>query len=190
MIFSTVVFASVSVAYILWELGVPKNADVRDILKDFVDVSPCVLVLFFCRPWAAWFLCLCLMANVVIYDNRIFGGVLFIAAYASASIFASWFHSFDAALAFTGFFCAACVSLPISFYYKGDARFKAVIPVYSLLAVAPLLYAFGKTLNFGFLCLVLGDIGLGIYGGCEKKWVKVAANILYFAGTCFVPLSL
>ena len=190
MIWSFVLLAPICAAYVLWECNVPRSATLMDILKDFVDVSPCLILFAFNRPWAALFLCLCLMANEFIYDSWVLGGLLFAAAYASASVLASWFHAFDILCAAMSVGFVAAISVPIAFAYKGTAGFKAGLCVYSVFAVTPLLYAFTKTLNPGFLCLALGDIGLGIYGACEKKWVKVAANILYFAGTCFVPLSL
>lgn len=190
MIFSLIVFAAISAAYVLWEYNVPKNATIMDILKDFVDISPCVILLIFNRPWAAIFLCLCLMANEFIYDSWVLGGLLFSAAYGSASIFASWFHPFSLAFAIFSVGIIVVLAVPIAIRYKGTAAFRAGICVYSILSVAPLIYAFLITLNPGFISLALGDIGLGVYGVCEKKWVKVAANILYFLGTCLVPMSL
>ena len=190
MIFSLIVFAAISAAYVLWEYNVPKNATIMDMLKDFVDISPCVILLIFNRPWAAVFLCLCLMANEFIYDSWILGGMLFAAAYGSASILASWFHPFSLAFAIFSAAVIVVLSIPIAIGYKGTAGFRVGICVYSVLSVAPLVYAFSITLNPGFISLAIGDIGLGVYSVCEKKWVKVAANILYFFGTCFVPMSL
>lgn len=190
MIFSLIVFILVATAYVLWEYNVPKNATIMDILKDFVDVSPCVILLIFNRPWAAIFLSLCLMANMFIYDSWIMGGLLFATAYGSASVLASLFSPFDILMAIFSVGMIAALTVPIAIAYKGTAGFRAALCVYSVLAISPLIYAFSKTINPGFLCLALGDIGLGLYGICEKKWVKVAANILYFLGTCLVPMSL
>ncbi|MBO7123282.1 MAG: hypothetical protein J6V90_08390 [Treponema sp.] len=190
MIWAFILFAPICAAYIFWECNIIKNNAVRVILKDFVDISPAVILLAFNRPWAAIFLMACLMANMFIYDNLVLGGILFAAAYASASVLASWFHPFDITCAAmsVGFVVASLV--PIILLYKGEKKFKVGICVYALIAVVPLAYALSKTLNFGFLCLALGDIGLGGYEATNKKVVKIIANILYFAGTCLVPLSL
>lgn len=190
MIFSLIVFVLVATAYVFWEYNIPKNATIMDIMKDFVDISPCVILLIFNRPWSAVFLCLCLMANMFIYDSWILGGLLFAAAYGSASVLATWFRPFDIVLAISSVGIIILLTVPIAIAYKGTVGFRSALFVYSILAVSPLTYAFSKTLNPGFLCLAIGDIGLGVYGACEKKWVKVAANILYFLGTCLVPMSL
>ena len=99
MIFSLIIFVLVATAYVLWEYNVPKNATVMDILKDFVDISPCVILLIFNKHWAAVFLCLCLMANMFIYDSWILGGLLFALAYSYASVIASYFCPFNIILA-------------------------------------------------------------------------------------------
>lgn len=190
MIWSFVLLAPICACYVLWECGVVKNVAARDLTKDFVDISPAVILLAFNRPWAAVFLMLCLMANMFIYDNWVVGGVLFAAAYMTASIFSAWLCPFDIMLVVFGLVLALGAAVPIAHACQGSALFKVGLVFYSVLAIAPLTYAFAKTANLGFLFLILGDIGLGVYEICGAKWVKVAANILYFAGTCFVPLSL
>lgn len=190
MIWAAILFIPICAAYVLWEYNIPKNATVMDILKDFVDISPAVILLVFNRPWCAVFLMLCLVANEFIYDHWILGGLLFAAAYGSASVLATWFQSFDILLAIFALVMALGASIPIACAYNEKKSFKIGLVIYSVLAIAPLTYAFAKTANLGFICLIFGDIGLGINGNYEKKWLKVAANILYFAGTCLVPLAL
>lgn len=190
MIWSLAIFVPVCLCYVLWEFNAVKNATIMDLMKDFVDVSPAVILLVFNRPWADIFLALCLMANMFIYDNWILGGLLFAAAYGSASTLASSAVPFNLCFAIGAVMIMTVVSTPMAVYYKGKPVLKAGACVYAVASLAPCLYTFCVTANPGFLCLVLGDVGLGLYGLSNNNYVKAAANVLYFAGTCLVPLSL
>ena len=190
MIWSFILLIPICAFYLLWEFNVVKNATVMDLMKDFVDISPAVILLVFNRPWCAAFLMLCLMANEFIYDNWAIGGVLFAAAYGSASVLASSMVPFNGWYILLAAVAMAVVAVPIAILYKGKAILKIGACSYSALALAPCVYALCATRNPGFLLLVLGDIGLGVYGITDNKYVKAGANLLYFAGTCLVPLSL
>ena len=190
MFYSIIVFILVAAAYVAWELNAVKNATIMDIMKDFVDVSPCVLMLCFNKPYCIIFLAFCLMANEFIYDNQILGGLLFITAYASASVLSSMYFDFKLVNLIICLIVMLFTEVPILLIYKGSVSEKITIGIYGILSLCPCLYAFSVTFNVGFMLLALGDIWLGIYGAMNNKCIKIVANLFYFAGTCFVPLIL
>ena len=190
MIWSLALFIPICIFYLLWEFNAVKNATVMDLMKDFVDISPAIILLVFNRPWAAIFLMACLMANEFIYDNWVIGGLLFTAGYAAASILASSVVPFNIWFAIGSALIMAVISTPMAIFYNGKAGHKVGACIYAVISLAPCLYAFCLTANPGFICLVLGDVLLGFYGLSNNKYVKIVANLFYFAGTCLVPLAL
>ena len=190
MIWSFALFVPICACYLMWEFNAIKNATIMDLMKDFVDISPAIILLVFNRPQSAIFLMFCLMANEFIYDNWILGGALFAVGYATASFLACYGSGFYIVIALTAVLAILIFEIPLLIVWKGSARLKVCAACYGIIALLPCVYAFEITLNPGFLLLAAGDIGLGFYGVCEKKWIKIVANVIYFAATCFIPLSL
>ena len=182
-------FLVVGAAYLLEELKF-KGGVVGDLLKDFVDASPAVILLPFCNQQAALFLMVCLIANEFIYDNLFVGAGLFAVGYASASLLSVW-GAFDLDKIYVGIVTTVSVIVPLLSVYKGDLKLKIGAGVYGGLTLSLLFYAFYVTWNPGFLALAIGD-ALLLVGEIfkENKAVRIVSDLFYFFGTCFVPLSL
>lgn len=101
MIWSFALFVPICACYLMWEFNAIKNATIMDLMKDFVDISPAIILLAFNRPQSAIFLMFCLMANEFIYDNWILGGALFAVGYATASFLACYGSGFYIVIALT-----------------------------------------------------------------------------------------
>lgn len=187
---SIVFYLVIGAAYVVWALKAVKLDCVNDLLKDFVDVSPALLCIVFHQYPAAVFLMCCLMANEFIYDNYFVGAGLFAAGYGFASVFAVVGKPFDwVALAVALGLVVTAAALVIVLY-KGNKAYKIGAVVYGFACLAPCVYAFGATFNPGFLALVVGDILLILNEAFDKKPIRIASDLNYFFGTCFVPLAL
>lgn len=190
MLVPAILFALISASYACWELGLIKNKTISSLLKDFADCAPCVLLLALGKPGTAWFLCLCLMANWTICDFWPMGFALFAGAYAEASIQAVWGAPLNLLNLGVCLGALLLAEVPLMILCKEKPAVKIGAGIYGFVSLAPCLYAFSVTFNPGFLCLALGDAGLGLDAAFGKKWIKITANFLYFAGLCLVPLSL
>lgn len=189
MVWSISFFAVVCACYLLRELGVVKGV-AADLLKDFVDVSPAVILLPFCGFKSALFLMSCLIANEFIYDNIFIGAGVFAAGYVSASLFSVWGVLNLDKIYISGVTAIAAI-VPLLAVYKGELKLKIGAGIYGGLTIPVILYAFYVTLNPGFLALAIGD-ALLLVGEMlkENKAVRIVSDCFYFLGTCFVPLSL
>jgi len=174
------------ICYLLWEVG-DFNKVVNKCLKLFVDLSP-LIILIFNRSFASCiFLMLCLIANFVIFKKQTIGGVIFIFAYSFASIYSVWNYKFNISAFFIAFGVILIVELLLLKFYKEN---KIGIIIYGFTSSLLCIYAFMETLNFGFLCLMLGDMFLIVNEIRKNKVVFLISDLLYFVGVCLVPLSL
>ena len=189
VIVSSVLFLAIASCYLIWKLTSIKESW-GDLLKDFVDVSPAVVLLFFSGYPAIVFLMACLVANEFIYDNIIVGAGLFAVGYVLSSLYSVWnpvnFAKMDIAI-------VTAISIIIIFLsvWKGEKKLKIAAGVYGALTLPILFYAFYVTWNPGFLALAIGD-SLLLVGEMfpKNKTVRIVSDLFYFFGTCFVPLSL
>lgn len=189
MIWSISFFAVVCACYLLRELSVVKGA-AADLLKDFVDVSPAVILLPFCGFKPTLFLMLCLIANEFICDNIFIGAGVFAVGYVFASLFSVWGElSLDKI--YMASVTTIAVIVPLLAVYKGELKLKIGAGIYGGLTLPFMFYAFFVTWNPGFLALAIGD-ALLLVGEMLKgnKAVRIVSDCFYFLGTCFVPLSL
>ena len=182
-------FLAIGAAYLLRELRF-KESSAGDLLKDFVDVSPALILLPFCDLKAAVFLMACLIANEFIYDNVFIGAGIFAAGYVSASLVSVWgVLNFDKIYVAIVTFISTIV--PLLSVWKGELKLKIGAGIYGGLTLPFLFYAFYATWNPGFLALAIGDALLLVGEILKKnKAVRIVSDLFYFFGTCFVPLSL
>lgn len=187
---ASVLFLLAGACYLLRELKIAKKKAIVDLMKDFVDSSPAVIILPFCNFQSALFLMSCLIANEFIYDNIFAGAGLFAIGYVSASVISVW-GDFVAAKAIVSIGASAAAIIPLLAFWKGEAKMKAAAGVYGALTIPVLSYAFSITWNPGFLALAVGDALLIVAETMpENKAARVISDMFYFFGTCFVPLSL
>ena len=72
-----------------------------------------------------------------------------------------------------------------------NAITKIFCMIYAYTALAFCIIAFQSTINFGFLCLVIGDILLIIKELMkDKRLVYTISNSFFFIGMCLVALVL
>lgn len=188
-IISSISFLTIASCYIVWKFKL-KDSTLSDIIKDFIDVSPAFLSLYFCNNKCVVFLMMCLIANEFIYDNIFMGAGFFALGYVLASVFSILF---SVSLIKIGISLALSVLIivPLVCVYKGDVKFKIGAVSYGFITLPFLFYAFCITWNPGFLSLVVGDTLL-LVGEMfpSNKIIRTVSDLFYFFGTCFVPLSL
>lgn len=186
MIINLILASLVFISYMLWEIG-NFNKTINRILKFFVDLSPLIILLFNRSIPCCIFLMLCLIANFVIFKNQTVGGIIFILAYSFASIYSVWGKEFNLIALFVALGIIILIELVVLNLYKGN---KIGVMIYGLTSSLLCIYAFIITKNFGFLCLMLGDTLLIADEIHKNKTVFLISDLLYFFGTCLVPLSL
>jgi len=186
VVLSCVLALLIFAAYYLW-YGSNLNENLKKALKLFVDLSPVFIWMLYRNIPSFIFLSLCLLANIVIFQNNVIGAVIFIMAYSFGAIWSVIPLSFNLIYLIISFVVAVVVIYNILKVYKEN---QVGVIIYGFTASLSCLYAFFITWNFGFLALVVGDTILMFNEVSYKKSLHLISNFFYFLGVCLVPVSL
>ena len=207
-----VIFSSVCavIQLILWwsyEYDLLKNLIIRiskgkhgnsvnKVLKFLVDALPFILLVRYHSPLAIFFLMGCFLSDRLLGMNMIVGEISFLITYTVTSILVTIGYGFNLIYWISAEAFILTAMIVIFIFLKESVGEKIVKAIYGLVSLGSCMVAFLHTLDFGFVCLVIGDILLVIReilkknGSSSAKFVSCISNSFYFVGVCFVPLVL
>ena len=190
----SIVFALLAcLFYCVWEYDLVKNDLIKSLCKDFVDLSPCLLLFFFFDIRCAVLLIGCVVANVLIDENDIMGALAFAFVYS----FTAWlvYHTCE----FNWIKLTVSLAIPLCLcgailpFWKVDLLTKCLACVYAVGTLGSCLYTFSSCWNIGFLLLFFGDVSLIVsrleFKECVKRTIRTLSNCVYFFGVTLIPLA-
>lgn len=167
-----------------------------DLLKDCIDVLPCILVIQYHNPLSLFFLLGCMIADKFIDDSMAVGGVMFLITYGLTSLSRIAKYEFNVIYWISAVLFILVAMIVIFSFLKGRLIEKIASACYGFTSLVLCIVAFLYTHNLGFVCLVIGDILLVVReifkqnNSKTERFVMSVSNSFYYAGLCFVPLAL
>lgn len=180
-------FSLVISFYMVRYFGVVHNETISNLMKDFIDFSPLLLILLYTDYRLVVFFVCCVLANMTIYDSIPLGGVFFSVGYLVVSLSRSLMSPFSV-LALVLSFAFLVVFLLSTFpFLKMPIWLHIGVCIYALITLGPCLYAFLITYNPGFILLVIGDSLLLLNQIFNRSELTTISDCFYFAGVFLLP---
>lgn len=169
---------------------------VGDFCQCIADTLPAILLFFFLEinPLFKIFVAMILFANLSINRvNVVVGAIFYGLCYLLIAIFK--FKDFNL-IAFLIPLAIVIILIAFAFSIKKVPLLSKIGGgIYGLFAILPLGYLFARTFNIGFICLIVGDILLGVqylYQLDKKPFKKInwISNLFFYSGVWLSALSL
>lgn len=182
-----ILFSLVISFYLARYFGAVHNETISNLMKDFIDFSPLLLILLYADYLLVVFFVCCVLANMTIYDCIPLGGVFFSVGYLVVSLSRSLMCPFSL-LALVLSLAFLVVFLLSTFpFLKMSLWLQIGVFIYALISLGPCLYAFLVIHNPGFLLLVIGDSLLLINQIFNRSELTTISDCFYFAGVFLLP---
>jgi hypothetical protein len=176
------------ISVLLWWLYMYNKLPAEKFFRVILRLLPIFLLINFHTPLACYFLIGCFIADVTMSKKQELGSLMYLFVY-SITAFKFCSFSFENCIFAYGIMTAIIVSILAC--WNTNAITKIFCLIYAYTALAFCVIAFQSTFNFGFLCLVIGDVLLTVKELMkDKRLVYTISNSFFFIGMCLVALVL